>query len=144
MGQVQCLGQLCSICSSRAGWGLFQFNFSIWDFSANSGFFGFVSCYCPFPVFAVSPAFLKGVWVSRVGEKQLPGCAAPPSPASGSQSGCPGAAPDSLFSLQTLQLTATGIHLLPVPTETRGMNLVFDLAQCSTGEWQETFLQGWK
>lgn len=105
--QVQGLGQLFA---PQAGWGLFQlhFTFSIWYFSANSGvFFGFISYYCPFPVLAVHFAFLKGInsigWGSRVRREQLPGCAAAPSPASGSQSGWPGAAPAWLISLQTLQ-----------------------------------------
>lgn len=40
----------------------FQFNFSIWHFSANSEvFFGFLCYSCPFPVFAVPVAFLKGI-----------------------------------------------------------------------------------
>lgn len=71
-GRFSVLGSCLQHLQLRAGWALFQFNFSIRHFSANSGFFGFISCYCPFAVFAVSLASLKGSsstgWVSRVRE----------------------------------------------------------------------------
>lgn len=142
---------VCSICSS--GLGGVCFSFSLTSASGTSQQFHESSldlyltvAHFQFLMFLL-PFWRKSIPLDRwpkLKENQFPGCAAPPSPASGSQSGCPGTLQTHCSHYRHSSWQQQGFICSQSPQKHMGMNIVFNLAQCSTGAWHETFLQGWK